>query len=559
MEGKLEDAFYFYYLALENAKKSNSKFSLFKVINNLGDLGRYIYGPKFSIKYNFEALDLSKNFSKNIYALSLANLINSSSQFYPIEYIEKLRQELEELLKDLDVEYFSYIGYRRLAILDINYHKLENIERIIPFLEKIKIISESQLLINILKGFLGEELDWEVLEGEVFKTKDDQIILLYLNLLLKRDLSSQIIAKEFSSELPFYRFLRGLITGEDILSLLTYIDSMLDRWEFLDALNSYLQLIDYLEKLNDKSLEYFLYNSYFESLNLSFLLKLDHIREKLTKKIDKFYDLIIKKHMQIKVLESYLYNAIISAETEEQVLEILSRIFSDFFKDFLIKIQIGSNTIKEGNLLLGEDTLKYYYKKSPFSIFLYSKETSDPYIIFLLRSFLKAFIIFWERKYGIYDPLTGLYNRAYGDKRIEEAYLDYKRIKEPFSVIFIDVDSLKTINDTYGHHYGDFVLQQVASCIKSSIRQNDFAMRWGGDEFLILLRKVDYDDALKIAQRIDEKLKENFKGEFGISYGIEVSSEEIKDYEDIIRRADIKMYTKKHEKLRKKTKEFNFD
>lgn len=551
MEGKLDDALYFYYLALENAKKSENKFSLFKVINNLGDLGRYIYGPKYAIKYNLEAFELSKNFSKNIIALSLANVINSSSQFYPIDAMEDLTQELEKLLKDINVEYFNYIGYRRLIILNINYHKIEDVKKFIPYIEKIKTIFESNILINIIKGYLGEEINWESLEREVLNTKDDQIILLYLNLLLKKELSSQIIIKEFSSELPFYRFLRGLMKGEDILSLLTYIDSMLDRWEFLDALNSYLHLIDYLEKLKDKNLEPFLYNSYFEALSLSHLLKLDHIREKLVYRMGSLYNFIIKKHMQIKVLESYLYNAIISAENEDQVLEILFRIFSDFFKDFLIKIQVGSNIIKEGNILLGEDTLKYYYTKSPFSIFLYSKETSDPYIIFLLRSFLKAFITFWERRYGLYDPLTGLYNRAYGDKRLEEAYLDYKRIKESFSVIFIDVDSLKTINDTYGHPYGDFVLQQVAFCIKSVIRQNDFAIRWGGDEFLILLRRVTYEDALKIAQRIEDKINEIFKGELGISYGIEVSSEEIENYEDIIRRADIKMYTSKYEKIKK--------
>ncbi len=550
MEGKLDDALYFYHLALENAKKSGNKLSLFKVTNNLGDLGRYLYGPKYAIKYNLEAFELSKNFSENLSALSLANVLNSSSQFYPIGAIETLSQELEKLLKDVTVEYFKYVGYRRLVILNINYNKLENIKKFIPYIGSLKTISESEILLKILQGYLGEDLDWESFEREVLKTKDDQIILLYLRLLLKKNIPSKIIIKESSSELPFYKFLRDLIKGENILSLLNYIDSMLDRWEFLDALNSYLHLMEYLERLNDKNLEPFLHNSYFEALSLSCLLKLNHIRENLLKKIGKFYEFLIKKHMQFKVLESYLHDAIISSENEDQVLEIFFRIFSDFFRDFLIKIQIGSNVIKEGNILLGEDTLKYYYTRPPFSLFLYSKESSDPYIIFLLRSFLKAFIIFWERKYGIYDPLTGLYNRAYGDKRLGETYLNYKRTKEPFSVIFIDVDSLKVINDTRGHSYGDFVLQQIASSIKSVIRQNDFPIRWGGDEFLILLNRANYEDALRVVQRIEEKIREIFKGELGISYGIEISSEEIENYEDIIRRADIKMYTSKYEKFK---------
>ncbi|MGB9858200.1 MAG: diguanylate cyclase [Dictyoglomaceae bacterium] len=549
MEGKYMDALHFYNLALDYAKKSNDKLVLYKVINNLGDVERYVYGPKSSIKYNLEAYELSKNFSKNLSVISLANVINSKSQFFTLEKIEELSKEMEELLEDINMEYFCYIGYRELGFAYINYHKFEKVERILHYLKKIKTIPECEVLIKILKGYLGENIDLESLEDEILNTKEEQFILLYMRLLLEKGLFSTRIIDKFSSELPFYKFMKGLIKGENLLSLLTYVDSMLERWEFLDALNSYLLFINYLEKLSNKHLSHFLYNSCFEALSLSILLKLDHLAEKIKNKVLSFHDSIINKNIDIKVLENYFQNALINSDDENQVIKLLYRTFSDYLKDFLIKIEIGSKVIKEGNLLLGEENLRFYYQKPPFSISLYSREIPDPYIIFILRSFLKAFIVFWERKYGLYDPLTGLFNRAYGIKRIEEVYLDYKRSMEPFSIIFIDVDSLKKINDTMGHSYGDYVLQEVASSIRSIIRQSDFAIRWGGDEFLVLLRRTRYDEALKVAQRIEEKLKEVSQGKFGISYGIDTISEEITNYEEMIRRADIKMYAEKYDKI----------
>lgn len=549
IEGKLTDALYFFDLALDYAKRSNDKLILYKVTNNLGDVGRYVYGPKGFIKYNLEAYELSKNFSKNLSVISLSNVINSKSQFCTLEEMEKLLKEIEELLEDINVEYFYYIGYRRLALINVDYHRFEEVERLLPYFRRVKTIPESNVLIEVLEGYLGKDLDFLSLENEVLNTKEEQIIFLYMRLLLEKGIFSKKIVDEFLSELPFYKFMRGVMKGEEPLTLLTYIDSMLERWEFLDALNSYLLFINHLEKLNKKELNHFLYSSYFEALSLSILLKLDHLTEKLREKMSSFYDFITNKHMYIKVLENYLQNALINSDDEDQVIRLLYRTFSAYLEDYLIKIEVGSRVIEEGNHLLGEEDLKYYYKKPPFSIYFYSRESPDPYILFLLRSLLNAFIIFWERKYGIYDPLTGLFNRAYGIKKMEEAYLDYKRTMEPFSVIFIDVDSLKSINDTMGHSYGDFVLQQVASSIKSVIRQNDSAIRWGGDEFLVLLRNMNYSETLKIARRIEKKIKEVSNGKLGISYGIDIISDYITDYEELIKRADIRMYAEKYDKI----------
>lgn len=97
------------------------------------------------------------------------------------------------------------------------------------------------------------------------------------------------------------------------------------------------------------------------------------------------------------------------------------------------------------------------------------------------------------------DKLTGLYNRAYFEEEIKR--LNTKR-QFPLSIIMGDVNSLKVINDTFGHREGDKLLKKIARIIKSCCREEDIIARWGGDEFSILLPKTTEDDAEEILNRI---------------------------------------------------------
>jgi diguanylate cyclase (GGDEF)-like protein len=85
------------------------------------------------------------------------------------------------------------------------------------------------------------------------------------------------------------------------------------------------------------------------------------------------------------------------------------------------------------------------------------------------------------------DPLTKLPNRRHMTERIKEEINQYKKNQKPFSIVMTDIDHFKKFNDTYGHDCGDYVLNKVAEIIKESVRQEDFAARWGGEEFLMLL------------------------------------------------------------------------
>ncbi len=100
------------------------------------------------------------------------------------------------------------------------------------------------------------------------------------------------------------------------------------------------------------------------------------------------------------------------------------------------------------------------------------------------------------------DPLTGLYNRRFGMKRLEEELARIQRNQTPLSLIIVDLDHFKRLNDTYGHLAGDKVLVRAASVIRDMLRKGDVVMRYGGEEFIAILPGSDVEDGQEIAERI---------------------------------------------------------
>ena len=101
------------------------------------------------------------------------------------------------------------------------------------------------------------------------------------------------------------------------------------------------------------------------------------------------------------------------------------------------------------------------------------------------------------------DGLTGLWNRAYLDRRLEAELNVADRYGRPLSVVMADVDNFKPINDTHGHLFGDIVLQGIAESLSASARRSDIVARYGGEEFGILLT----DTNLKAAEYVSERLR----------------------------------------------------
>ncbi|WP_218418753.1 ligand-binding sensor domain-containing diguanylate cyclase [Alteromonas lipotrueae] len=100
------------------------------------------------------------------------------------------------------------------------------------------------------------------------------------------------------------------------------------------------------------------------------------------------------------------------------------------------------------------------------------------------------------------DSLTGLKNRRYFTSRALEAWDSYERYAQAFSLLIVDIDWFKQINDTYGHHVGDLILVKVAELLRTSLRNSDVICRWGGEEFLILLPELNAHECYWVGEKL---------------------------------------------------------
>ncbi len=106
------------------------------------------------------------------------------------------------------------------------------------------------------------------------------------------------------------------------------------------------------------------------------------------------------------------------------------------------------------------------------------------------------------------DPLTDAYNRRFGLGRLREEYSRAVRAEAPFGILMVDIDHFKAVNDTYGHLVGDRVLRAVAGACRRVVREGDVLVRYGGEEFLVLLPGAGRDDVMQIAERIRRAVSE---------------------------------------------------
>jgi len=128
-----------------------------------------------------------------------------------------------------------------------------------------------------------------------------------------------------------------------------------------------------------------------------------------------------------------------------------------------------------------------------------------------------------ERLLANTDPLTGALNRHSFNEIAEKKMIFSEVNKRPYTMVYIDADNFKTINDTLGHAVGDLVLKTVVDTIKTQIRNADFLARLGGDEFAILLTDIDQEQAKPIVLRIQSSLLEKMKtNEWEITFSIGV-------------------------------------
>lgn len=154
------------------------------------------------------------------------------------------------------------------------------------------------------------------------------------------------------------------------------------------------------------------------------------------------------------------------------------------------------------------------------------------------NEFLKALGVVLRRGSSVVfrDPLTGLYNRSFFDEVAKKEISRAKRHRHPLTCVLVDVNGLKKINDTYGHQEGDRVLKKVGRLILETCRESDIPVRWGGDEFLLLLPETGNQQAQNLMSRMAEK-----SGDVGFSYGV-ANCLDYDSIEEVVSAADKKMY-----------------
>lgn len=153
------------------------------------------------------------------------------------------------------------------------------------------------------------------------------------------------------------------------------------------------------------------------------------------------------------------------------------------------------------------------------------------------------------------DSLSGLFNQRHFFEELNKLFELNKRRKEQatikgFSLIIVDIDDFKNVNDTYGHLMGDFTIRHVANILKDSVRMNDICFRYGGDEFAIILNDANLGDAKKVAEKLREKIEVSWvvfmEKEIKVTVSIGVSGfNEAKDINEIIKLADDRLYESK--------------
>lgn len=155
------------------------------------------------------------------------------------------------------------------------------------------------------------------------------------------------------------------------------------------------------------------------------------------------------------------------------------------------------------------------------------------------------------RKYADFDILTNTHSRKFVMKYMQEL----KQEKALFSIVFIDLDHLKSINDEYGHSAGDQYLRRFAETMQMFLKEEDILSRIGGDEFLIVMKFIDKKHAQIRMDEINQKIQDNHLHEkMSFSYGIATFDMEMQDIDDLIREADEAMYAHKFQQRKEEKK-----
>lgn len=167
--------------------------------------------------------------------------------------------------------------------------------------------------------------------------------------------------------------------------------------------------------------------------------------------------------------------------------------------------------------------------------------------------------IYTLQQENITDPLMGIFNRRYLDKRISDEVWRSKKYRQPLSIFIVDIDHFKQVNDTYGHPIGDEVLKRFAQLVKNSLRESDIVARYGGEELIVILPRTKSERGAQLAERLRLSIAEHLmeiasqcgekshEMQLTASIGVAGLTRNIVDHTCLIERADQALYQAKQQ------------
>lgn len=233
---------------------------------------------------------------------------------------------------------------------------------------------------------------------------------------------------------------------------------------------------------------------------------------------------------------------------------------NDFIHEITRENLEAENKIISPNVIKTNFVLPFIYNdKLIGGISFYSKDEQDYTSFKFYDELVKELLALFRMKFlyseveflSITDGLTGLFNRRYFEHNLEREFLRAKRYKNNLSMAMLDIDFFKSINDTYGHQYGDYVLKEVANLLKDSFRKTDMLYRYGGEELAIIMPETSLENAVIPAERLREKISRyefiynGTKTKLTVSLGVSSMDLNMDSQKDIVKFSDSALYNAK--------------
>jgi len=298
-------------------------------------------------------------------------------------------------------------------------------------------------------------------------------------------------------------------------------------------------ILDYIQKNSQKGID-------------STINSIQRVLKNYTTNVLLVDDSELQRNILKEMLESIKLNVVTAKDGAEALTIIKNRgdEFSLVLSDYNMPKMDGMELILETRELYDKDHLGIIALSSNKSSEIPTRfikigandYINKPYsyteVITRVNSVLHIVDLFEEvRKMSYIDYMTGVYNRRYFFNKGQEIFEKSYDLKKPFSLIMIDIDNFKSINDSYGHDVGDIVITSMANIIKSSLGKRSLISRFGGEEFCVIIENKDLEKTKKLLENIriktenkiidTENINLNFTVSMGLYYGIKESLNEM--------------------------------